>query len=279
MTVALPTADTAGAPAAAAGLWMIDRSALAAALALPTSTEQERTARQNAIAAALSMHTVQEVQALILGNLPLQIEVEMIPAAIVKGRENVPFTVNVRVPGGLANIAFVEATLQGVPRRVAYNSDSITTYSIAINLTAQAIGTLPAAGGTGHLLISLQDSANNDIHEFAFLVPVISPALLDGVQSLASAAAVAWDVNKGNIANLALGHNATVTPSGGADGDTALLRVVQDATGGRTLALANSVRLGGRDAPVIASAVNARSYIMLHKHGNGWVYMGAVVDA
>ena len=98
------------------------------------------------------------------------------------------------------------------------------------------------------------------------------------VQTLTSAAAIAWDTNKGLTANLVLGHNTVITPSGGRDGDTAILQVAQDATGGRTLAFAPAVRLGGRTVG-LASAANSETYIALRRKGTTWVYLGAIQDA
>lgn len=97
------------------------------------------------------------------------------------------------------------------------------------------------------------------------------------VQTLTSAATITWDTSKGLIANLTLGHNTVITPTGGRDGDTAILRVKQDATGSRTLAFAAGVVLGGR-TPSVASAASAATEVLLHRIGNDWKYEGSVED-
>ena len=56
------------------------------------------------------------------------------------------------------------------------------------------------------------------------------------VGDLVSSAAITWDITEHNVADLVLGHNTTLRLSNGTNGQVALLRVTQDATGGRTLA-------------------------------------------
>ena len=97
------------------------------------------------------------------------------------------------------------------------------------------------------------------------------------VQTLTSAAAIAWDMESGLTADLVLGHNATITPSNGANGDTAILRVTQDATGGRTLAFASAVERGGRTVE-LASGANKRTLIGLHRIGTTWHYESSIQD-
>ena len=98
-------------------------------------------------------------------------------------------------------------------------------------------------------------------------------------QDLASAAAVAWDVDSGTVADLTAAHNVTLQISGGRDGSTALLRFRQDGTGSRTFALHSGVERGGRAVPTVASAANARTYLLFHRVGTTWVYLGIIADA
>ena len=70
-----------------------------------------------------------------------------------------------------------------------------------------------------------------------------------------------------------------VTLSNGADGTVAVLRVRQDTTGGRTLAIASTIERGGRAAPVLNTGANKYDYITFMKRGSTWVYMGIVTDA
>ena len=98
-------------------------------------------------------------------------------------------------------------------------------------------------------------------------------------QTLASAAAITWDVDKGAVADLTLGHNATLTISNGGNGDIALLRVLQDSTGSRTLALNAAIDRGGRDAPTLRTAAGERDYLMFNKIATVWHYLGIISDA
>ena len=96
------------------------------------------------------------------------------------------------------------------------------------------------------------------------------------VQSLNSGAAIGWNIDSGEVADLTLAHNATLTPSGGEDGDSALLRVKQDSTGNRTLALASAVQRDGRAQPTLSTGANALDALFFHKIGSAWHYMGII---
>lgn len=97
-------------------------------------------------------------------------------------------------------------------------------------------------------------------------------------QSLTSAATIAWDVDDGVVADLTLGHNVTLSMSGGKNGDTAMLRCIQDATGSRTLTLASAIVRGGRDAPTLLTAASARDYLLFTRIGTVWTYLGIIQD-
>ena len=127
--------------------------------------------------------------------------------------------------------------------------------------------------------INLYDAANagNSLATVHRDLTILRPPV-PMVQTLVSAAAVAWAMGNGLTADLTLAHNATITPSGGNDGDTAILRVVQDATGGRTLAFAAGVQTGGRRVG-LSNAAGKRTLIGLHRIGAVWHYVGSVLDA
>jgi len=97
-------------------------------------------------------------------------------------------------------------------------------------------------------------------------------------QTLASAAAVAWNVDAGSVADLTLTGAVTVSLSGGVDGTAALLRVVQDGAGGRALTLSSRIGMGGRQAPAIAPGANERTYLFFHRVGAVWTYIGVIAD-
>ena len=103
---------------------------------------------------------------------------------------------------------------------------------------------------------------------------ILGPAKLR-TQVLASAAAIAWNVASGHTATLSLGVNATLNMSGGADGDMAFLKVKQDTTGGRTLALhANILRFKDVVAPVLSTTANSVDLLMFVNDAGTWNYVG-----
>lgn len=102
-----------------------------------------------------------------------------------------------------------------------------------------------------------------------------------GTQTLRSESTILWDNYDAQTADVTLVMNGTLNirvASAAPDGDVVILRVLQDSTGGRTLALHSSIQMGGRPAPVIASAANARSYLSFMKVGTNWVYLGIIKD-
>ena len=97
-------------------------------------------------------------------------------------------------------------------------------------------------------------------------------------QALTSASTLTWNVNSGAVADLTLGHNVTLNISGGEDGETAMLRCLQDGTGSRTLTLHSSIQRGGRDAPTLNTGANDRDYLLFTKVGSTWIYLGIIAD-
>ena len=97
------------------------------------------------------------------------------------------------------------------------------------------------------------------------------------VQTLTDQATIAWNVANGVVADVTLAGNRTLAaPTGGSDGQMALLRAKQDSTGGRTLALAASIDTGDRAAPELSTAAGALDFVLLHRIGNTWAYLGVL---
>ena len=97
-------------------------------------------------------------------------------------------------------------------------------------------------------------------------------------QVLASAAAVAWDVDDGNIATLAAAQNFTLAITGGENGSFAILRVLQDATGSRAMTLNSAIVRDGRRAPVLSTAAGAHDNVLFMRRGTTWVYLAAILN-
>ena len=97
-------------------------------------------------------------------------------------------------------------------------------------------------------------------------------------QALTSASTITWNVDSGTVADLTLGHNVTLNISGGADGETAMLRCLQDSTGSRTLTFHSSIQRGGRDAPTLNTGGGERDYLLFTRVGTTWIYLGIIAD-
>lgn len=107
-------------------------------------------------------------------------------------------------------------------------------------------------------------------------IPDIPLSKVDPVQqAVADGGTIAWNFNTAEVATVTLGGNRTLAvPTGGEDNKLYLLRVTQDGTGGRTLALHNSIDLGERGAPTLSTAPNATDVLGFMKWGNTVHYMG-----
>ena len=99
------------------------------------------------------------------------------------------------------------------------------------------------------------------------------------LNALVSGAAVAWNVDNGNIGTMTAAHNFTLNISGGSNGEFALLRILQDATGGRTITLHGDIDRDGRPAPVLSAAAGAHDNVLFMRRGTEWVYVGIISDA
>jgi hypothetical protein len=93
------------------------------------------------------------------------------------------------------------------------------------------------------------------------------------VQTLTDAGTITWNVDNGYTATVTLAGNRTLAAlTNFEDGDTAILRVVQDATGSRTLAYAagGNFRWSG-GTPALSTAANAVDILTFVRIG-GFVY-------
>lgn len=95
------------------------------------------------------------------------------------------------------------------------------------------------------------------------------------VQALGSGSSVNWNLSASvsDVASLTIAENFTFTMSGGSDGQTALLRVTQDSTGGRTIQFATGAGFKGT-APTLSTGAGAIDVLAFHKIGNTWHFMG-----
>lgn len=90
------------------------------------------------------------------------------------------------------------------------------------------------------------------------------------VQTLTDTASISWDVDNGYTATVTLAGNRTLSISNMEDGDTAILRIVQDATGSRTLTM-TGVQWAGGTAPTLSTVGTSVDIVSFVKIG-GTVY-------
>ena len=96
-----------------------------------------------------------------------------------------------------------------------------------------------------------------------FSVPTVKDAMNSGVVALTDAAFISWDVTAAPVARVTLGGNRTLmTPLNIKDGGIYRLYVIQDATGGRTLAYEPAFKWTGNAAPDFSTATAGQIYLL-----------------
>ena len=90
-----------------------------------------------------------------------------------------------------------------------------------------------------------------------------------GEAVLTDAATIAWDVATQPAARVTLAGNRTLgAPTNMRAGSTYVLRVIQDATGSRTLAYNAAFKFPGGTAPTLSSAANSISLLTFYSDGS-----------
>lgn len=86
--------------------------------------------------------------------------------------------------------------------------------------------------------------------------------------SLTDGASIAWDLDSNQVADVTLAGNRTLAnPTNMVNGGTYILRVIQDATGGRTLAYGGGYKWAGGAAPILSTAPNAVDLLTFYSDG------------
>ena len=181
-------------------------------------------------------------------------------------------------PEILTGDVWVEGWVQG-QRGLARRKWTTATSSLVMQLSDSIAGQISQGNFTSpqiEVRLRFYDSAvvGIEVERIGVNIPLINIA--PDTQALTSAAAISWDVDKGNIATMTAGHNFTLTLTGGTNGTFAILRVLQDATGSRTMTLNNAIVLDGRTAPTLSTAAGAHDNILFMRRGTVWVYLGAI---
>jgi hypothetical protein len=87
-------------------------------------------------------------------------------------------------------------------------------------------------------------------------------------QTLTDGATITWDTALGRVATVTLGGNRTISAATNQKIGTYILRVIQDATGSRTLTWNGNYKWTAQTAPVLSTAVGALDIITLFSDGS-----------
>lgn len=102
--------------------------------------------------------------------------------------------------------------------------------------------------------------------------------LRPGPQTLTDAASISWDMAAGNIAAVTLAGNRTLGNPTNKRPGTSILRVKQDATGGRELALGTDYRTAGGAGITLTAAANATDILTFVNFGDGIYHAAATLN-
>ena len=92
----------------------------------------------------------------------------------------------------------------------------------------------------------------------------------DEVRTIVYGTEIEFNANKSHIQEVTLTGNTTLSMINGEDGGTALLRITQDSTGGRTIAFDATIT---GTAPTLSIAGDRTDLLCFHKIGNNWHYI------
>lgn len=123
---------------------------------------------------------------------------------------------------------------------------------ITNNVADNGTGDVSAAD-VRDILTDINDSELNlnDANEFSKTQNFNATVLTDGAN-------ISWDASSNQVAKVTLAGNRTLdNPTNLIDGATYVLRVIQDATGSRTLAYGSAYDFPGGTAPTLTAAANA----------------------
>ena len=218
--------------------------------------------------------------------------------------------IDVRIsnPELLTDDVWVEGWIQGQPTgRTAADLSGLSPTGVRTKWTSTTstfvmrIGDTAASSVSGGVLNDPQLECNlrffdaasggNEVERRDVFIPLTNLVKLDattlggetsaqiqapGLNALTSAAAVTWNVDNGEIGTMTVGHNFTLTITGGVNGQMALLRTLQDTTGSRTMTLDSKIVLDGRTAPVLPTAASSHANNLFMKRGSTWVWLGQI---
>jgi hypothetical protein len=109
-----------------------------------------------------------------------------------------------------------------------------------------------------------------------FSHPIEVPQISSALQTLTDAATIAWDANNGMNAVVTLGGNRTLgAPTNLREGTYYTLKVIQDATGTRTLAYNSIFIFPGGNAPILTATGTKFDLLGFFYDGTNMIFTGA----
>jgi len=94
------------------------------------------------------------------------------------------------------------------------------------------------------------------------------------IQELTDGATISWDMSSGGFAYVTLGGNRTLSnPTNVKPGSIYILKVIQDATGSRTLSFDTNFKFSGGTAPTLTSTANAVDLLMFIAYDASTLYL------
>ena len=198
------------------------------------------------------------------------------------------FEIHISNPGILTGV-WLAVSFQGTPASFNANSDvprrewstSTTNHRLYLSKAgADSVSDAVYASTEKTLEVDLifydAASAGNEVGRKRLTVGMVDTRR---VLTLPPASAITWSYADGEIADLTLNQNIAINIVGGFDGDEALIRARQDATGSRTLTLESAIERGNIPAPVLSTVAGSLDYLRLVKVGATWRFVEIIHDA
>jgi hypothetical protein len=128
---------------------------------------------------------------------------------------------------------------------------------------------VPAGGTTGQRLTK----ASGTDFDTEWTTDPTAPDL--AAVELTDAATIAWDMSTGVNFEVTLGGNRTLgAPSNVPEGQSGMLRVIQDATGGRTLSFNSVFKFEGGTAPTLSTGADDEDAVPYHAISSTEIWIG-----